>query len=69
MLGEFFRANRPCAGLGCSAVHFRLAADGGFAPLGARWRRVGVLMMQFPRCVAAGLRFEAVWSPKCRPIG
>ena len=37
--------------------------------LAACRRRVGVLMMQFPRCVAAGLRFEAVWSPKCRPIG
>ena len=29
VLGEFFRANRPCAGLGCSAAHFRLAAVGG----------------------------------------
>jgi len=28
VLGEFFRANRYCAGLGCSAVHFRLAAVG-----------------------------------------
>ena len=28
VLGEFFRANRPCAGLGCSAAHFRLAAVG-----------------------------------------
>jgi len=40
VLGEFFRANRPCAGLGCSAVHFRLAADGGFAALGTGSRRV-----------------------------
>ena len=29
VLGEFFRANRYCAGLGCSVVHFRLAAVGG----------------------------------------
>ena len=28
VLGEFFRVNRPCAGLGCSAAHFRLAAVG-----------------------------------------
>ena len=28
VLGEFFRANRYCAGLGCSVVHFRLAAVG-----------------------------------------
>ena len=28
VLGEFFRANRYCAGLGCSAAHFRLAAVG-----------------------------------------
>ena len=28
VLGEFFRANRCCAGLGCSVVHFRLAAVG-----------------------------------------
>ena len=31
---------RRCAGLGCSAVHFRLAADGGFAALEALPRRV-----------------------------
>ena len=40
VLGEFFRANRPCAGLGCSVVHFRLVADGGFAALEAWPRRV-----------------------------
>ena len=28
VLGEFFRANRYCAGLGCSEVYFRLAAVG-----------------------------------------
>ena len=28
LLGEFFRANWYCAGLGCSVVHFRLAAVG-----------------------------------------
>ena len=28
VLGEFFRANRYCACLGCSVVHFRLAAVG-----------------------------------------
>ena len=40
LLGEFFRANRYCAGLGCSAAHFRLAAVGGFAALEALPRRV-----------------------------
>ena len=40
VLGEFFRANRYCAGLGCSAAHFRLAAVGGFAALEALPRRV-----------------------------
>ncbi|EFF78917.1 hypothetical protein HMPREF0970_02184 [Schaalia odontolytica F0309] len=40
MLGEFLRANRPCAGLGCSAAHFRLAEVGGFAALEAGWLRV-----------------------------
>ena len=39
MLGEFFRANRPCAGLGCSAAH-EAGCGGGFAPLGAGWRRI-----------------------------
>ena len=28
MLGEFFRAKRPCAGLGGDAAHFRLVAMG-----------------------------------------
>ena len=28
LLGEFFRANRYCAGLGYDAVHFRVAAMG-----------------------------------------
>ena len=28
VLGELFRANWPCAGLGYSAAHFRLAAMG-----------------------------------------
>ena len=40
LLGEFFRANPTCADLGCSAAHFRLAADGGFAALGTGCRRV-----------------------------
>ena len=40
VLGEFFRANRYCAGLGCSEVYFRLAAVGGFAALEAWPRRV-----------------------------
>ena len=46
VLGEFFRANWPCAGLGYSATHFRLAAMGVCAmrsPLTACRRRVGAL--------------------------
>ena len=58
VLGEFFRANRCCAGLGCSAVHFRLAAVGGFCSIRSLAstcrRRVGVLMMQFPLWGDAG---------------
>ena len=40
VLGELLRANWPCVGLGCDAVHFRVAAVGGFAPCEALWRRV-----------------------------
>ena len=64
MLGEFFRANRPCAGLGCSAAHFRLAEVGGVCSirswLAACRRRVVPLMTPFPRCVVLRLRREGV---------
>ena len=40
VLGELLRANWPCVGLGCDAVHFRVAVVGGFAPCEALWRRV-----------------------------
>ena len=40
MLGELFRANRPCTGLGGDAAHFGLAAMGGFALHEAFLRRV-----------------------------
>ena len=46
LLGEFFRANRYCTGLGYDAVHFRVAAMGFCAmrsPLAACRRRVGGL--------------------------
>ena len=39
VLGEFFRANRPCAGLRCSPAH-EVGCGGGFAALEAGWRRV-----------------------------
>ena len=61
MLGEFFRANRPRSGLGCSAAHFRLAAVGVCSIrswLAACRRRVGVLMMQFPPWGDAGQVLE-----------
>ena len=52
VLGELLRANWPCVGLGCDAVHFRVAAVGGFAPCEALWRRVagvsGAWMASFP---------------------
>ena len=40
LLGELLRAKWPCVGLGCDAVHFRVAVVGGFAPCEALWRRV-----------------------------
>ena len=40
VLGEFFRANRHCAGLGSSSAPSRPAVVGGFAPCEALWRRV-----------------------------
>ncbi|EFF78890.1 hypothetical protein HMPREF0970_02157 [Schaalia odontolytica F0309] len=56
VLGELFRANWPCVGLGCDAVHFRVAAVGGFAPCEALWRRVAGVseawMASFPRVAA-----------------
>ena len=73
MLGELFRANRPCTGLGGDAEHFGLAAMGGFALHEAFLRRVAGVsdprVVQFPRLVAARSRLEGVWPPKCSPIG
>ena len=58
MLGELLRANWPCVGLGCDAVHFRVAAVGGFAPCEALWRRVAGVseawMASFPPLVGGG---------------
>ena len=52
MLGELFRANRPCTGLGGDAAHFGLAAMGGFALHEAFLRRVAGVsdprVVQFP---------------------
>ena len=73
MLGELFRANRPCTGLGGDAAHFGLAAMGGFALHEAFLRRVAGVsdprVVQFPRLVAMTPRLEGVWPPKCSPIG
>ena len=71
MLGEFFRANWPRAGLGYSAAHFRLAAMGVCAmrsPLTACRRRVGALDGVIPRLVAVISQFVVVSWPNCRPI-
>ena len=69
MLGELLRANWPCVGLGCDAVHFRVAVVGGFAPCEALWRRVAGVseawMASFPR-VAARPRVEGVWTHRLR---
>ena len=68
MLGEYFRANRHCAGLGSSAAPSRPAAvgvlrhakpSGGVSPA---CRRLG--WRHSPRLVAARLRLEMVWPPK-----
>ena len=40
MLGEFFSANRPCAGLVGDAAPSTAVATWGFAPCEALWRRV-----------------------------
>ena len=52
VLGELFRAKRPCAGLGGDAAHFRLVAMGGFALHEAFLRRVAGVsdprVVQFP---------------------
>ena len=52
VLGELFRANRPCTGLGGDAAHFRLVAMGGFALHEALLRRVAGVsdprVVQFP---------------------
>ena len=52
VLGELFRAKRPCAGLGGDAAHFRLVAMGGFALHEALLRRVAGVsnprVVQFP---------------------
>ena len=63
VLGELFRAKRPCAGLGGDAAHFRLVAMGGFALQEAFWRRVAGVsnprVVQFPpRLAAARPRVE-----------
>ena len=56
VLGELLRAKWPCVGLGCDAVHFRVAVVGGFAPCEALWRRVAGVseawMASFPRVAA-----------------
>ena len=52
MLGELFRAKRPCTGLVVDAAYFGLAAMGGFALHDALLRRVAGVsdprVVQFP---------------------
>ena len=61
VLGELLRANWPCVGLGCDAVHFRVAAVGGFAPCEASG---GVS----PACRRLGWRHSPVWR-RGRAVG
>ena len=94
MSGEFFRAKRPCAGLGGDAAYFGLAAMGvlhyttpfcGVSPAcrtpvscnSPDWRHEAYISAaepslawrHSPRLVAMTPRLEAVWPPKCSPIG
>ena len=76
MLGELFRAKRPCTGLGGDAAHFGLAAMGGFALHDALLRRVAGVsnprVVQFPRLVARGLHLRGrtePWMASFPPIG
>ena len=59
VLGELFRAKRPCAGLGGDAAHLRLVAMGGFALHEALLRRVAGVsnprVVQFPPIGGPGL--------------
>ena len=58
VLGEFFRANWPCVGLGCDAVHFSGWLRWGFcamrSPLTACRRRVGGLDGVIPPPIGGG---------------
>ena len=73
MLGEFFRAKRPCAGLGGDAAHFRLVAVGvlrhakpfcGVSPAcrSLAWRNS-------PRLLAARPRLEGRGHQTADPLG
>lgn len=76
VLGELLRANWPCVGLGCDAVHFRVAAVGGFAPCEALWRRVAGVseawMASFPPfgggevtvCSGAAAKVQTHWAKR-----
>ena len=71
VLGEFFRAKRPCAGLGGDAAHFGLAAMGvlhymtPFCGVSSACRTP--VSCNSPRLVTARPLFEVVWRPKYRP--
>ena len=71
VLGEFFRAKRPCAGLGGDAAHFRLAAMGvlhymtPFCGVSSACRTP--VSCNSPRLVTARPLFEVVWRPNRRP--
>ena len=75
MLGELFRAKRPCTGLGGDAAYFGLAAMGDFALHDALLRRVAGVsdprVVQFPRLVARGLHLRGTepWMASFPPIG
>ena len=67
-LGELCRANWPCAGLGYSAAHFRLAATGVCAMRSSLTACRSFGWRQSPRLVAVISQFAVVSWPNCRPI-
>ena len=73
VLGEFFRAKRPCAGLGGDAAHFRLVAVGvlrhakPFCGVSPTCRSLG--WRNYPRLLAARPRLEGRGHQTADPLG
>ena len=72
MLGELFRAKRPCTGLGGDAAHFGLAAMGVLHYMTPFCGVSNPRVVQFPRLVARGLHLRGrtePWMASFPPIG